>query len=898
MYPLRRHQKSNTHLESSAVTGEPTATPPGPAVTSGRSRWWSRPVGWIALVALAVVLALRIALWLSLPWLLNRTVEPYGLRCTYERLTLSLLTTDMEIRHLVLTAKDVSEPLADMEYCRAHVSVWSLAARRLVVYRVEVDGMEVMLLRDAQGTWRGLEGLIRLVARQSQPPPTATSQGHDSGQQLPPSLTNLRPPLDLEGLSLHHLLVRFRDEAVSPPVEARLDMNLRLSDVGSSTRKTRFQMLVSCEPILDQMVLEGIGSLGDAILDATFTCSGRGLHLEPLRAYLAALRLEPAAQTIDFGCSSQVHMAVVEPNAPAADVNRPPTARPKILRCQADLADLKLIADGRADVGLSRFSVAATVGPGRALQIQKVEIADGQAHLRRVHEQGFEVAGLSVVAGRGSTSLGANPIPTPQGPSSPTGIVPWQWSVGAVRLERLSLFWQDRVAVPETAAAIRLDQAQIGPIRPGRGSGLAGAPFQARFSGPGVFESCDLEGRADLLSPVKTCDLDLRVQGLSFKALGPYLDKLGLESDYEAGRFTCHLAASVGPRPSDGLLGCDLSVKGLRLEDRNELLGLEGLSLGGLQWDPGRSRLRLETLEITGQRLALGRDTQGRFGVLGFRFKGPGQARESAVTHEAPRTRSLTASIPAGPTVVGRTGRLEIGRLLWRDIEIVLRDEAVSSQPKVLRARLGMELTDLVLDLREPNAAPGPARYQAFLQIPPLLGEIRVTGSLTGQSPSGWGADLSVVGEGIDTREAAEYLRPLGLEPQIVSGDLKAQMHVDLTLRPEGLGLSVGVQDLQVRDGGQTLVGVDRLQVRNMLLGPILDIAEVQFDRPQVTLGRDPNGALLACGVRITPVPGARRHGSESARLCTSATWPSGKDRCDGPIRPCPSPWTSRRSIR
>jgi hypothetical protein len=821
---------------------------------------------------LAALVACRIVLWISLPWLLNRTVQPYGLSSSYERLTLSLLTMDMEARHLVLTAKDVAEPLADMEYFRAHVSPWSLAVGRLLIYRVEVDGMEVLLLRNNRGTWRGCEGIVNLLTRRPEPLRQAAPQAGDQKQRPATLLTSLRPPLDLEGLSLHHLVVRFRDEVVSPAVEARLDMNIRLSDVGSTSRKTAFQMLVSCQPILDHVVLEGVVAAGDRKLDATFSCSGRGLRLEPVRPYLELLGLEPQASTIDFGCTTDAHLALSEPNSPAADANTSPSARPRILHCQADLADLQVVADGLTDLGLGRLSLDASVGPGRVLQIRRIEIADGQAQIRRTRPQGLDVAGLRVVMGRGTGARRASSTPTAQEPpSQPQPLaMGWQWAVEGVRLERLGLSWQDRVTKPETAAALRLDQARIGRIQAGSGPGQAGTPIQVRLLGPGVFESCDVEGLADLVSPIKTLDVDLRVQGLSFKALAAYLDQAGLESEYNAGRLTCHVTATAGPRPSDGLLGGDLSIRGLRLEDRGELFALDGLNVSGVQWDPGRSRLRLETVEIAGQRMTVGRDSRGLFRVLGFRLRAPADAGRSSGPGTA-RQDSAAGQPASGRAVLVRSGRLEIGRLVWRDNEILLEDAAVSAKPKVLRARFGAELADLVLDLAEPNAAPGPARYEAVLQVPPLVGQFRVKGSLTGQSPYGWRTNLSVVGQGIDTREAAEYLRPLGLEPLISQGDLAAEAEVDLSFGAEGPILSAAVQKLMVHDGDQMLAGLDLLRIRDLLAGPVTRIAEIQVTGPQVTLGRDPNGALVVCGVRVTPVPHDKKPSSRPRSPSASA---------------------------
>ena len=151
---------------------------------------------WIFAILIGICVILRVILWASLPWFLSQAMERYGLQYTYERLNLSILTGDAELWHVELKPPETEEPLAHVEYCRADVSMVTLLARRLVVRRVEIDGMDVNVTRQADGTFPQFHQLLR-----SLPTKKSETAGPDTGTKPEPVLRDeidLTPPVKLD----------------------------------------------------------------------------------------------------------------------------------------------------------------------------------------------------------------------------------------------------------------------------------------------------------------------------------------------------------------------------------------------------------------------------------------------------------------------------------------------------------------------------------------------------------------------------------------------------------------------------------------------------------------------------------------------------------------------------
>ncbi len=55
------------------------------------------------------------------------------------------------------------EFIAHVEYCRADVSMTTLLARRLVVRRIEIDGMDVNVTRAKDGTFPQFQHLLNIL---------------------------------------------------------------------------------------------------------------------------------------------------------------------------------------------------------------------------------------------------------------------------------------------------------------------------------------------------------------------------------------------------------------------------------------------------------------------------------------------------------------------------------------------------------------------------------------------------------------------------------------------------------------------------------------------------------------------------------------------------------------
>ncbi|MCP4455241.1 MAG: hypothetical protein GY809_27590, partial [Planctomycetes bacterium] len=236
---------------------------------------WIQRLGRVLVCVLLIVLILRITLWLSLPWLLSHSAQRVGLRCEYEELNLSLTTGDMEAWHLRLIPTDSNDPLVDMEYCRANVSILSLFAQRLIVDRVEVDGIDITVMRESDGSFRGLHDLLALAQRPNAPTRKKRSPSDSEG---PIPRLSLDPHLRLRALRLQHAQIHYVDHSVTPRIDTLVDLTFRLSNLGYPQHQTRFQLSVASEPILNQLIIEGTALGTSNSLKTNFRCRVRGLH--------------------------------------------------------------------------------------------------------------------------------------------------------------------------------------------------------------------------------------------------------------------------------------------------------------------------------------------------------------------------------------------------------------------------------------------------------------------------------------------------------------------------------------------------------------------------------------------------------------------------------------------
>lgn len=872
--PVEQAAAAAVGSETSGTSGGPPDRPIGHQVQSRRPRWRRRLV-WAGIIIVAVVLALRIALWLSLPSIINKTMMSYGLEARYERLSLSLLTGDAELWHLVLVPTDSNTPLTDVEYCRAEVSPLTLLTHRLVVPRLEVDGLDISLTRAPDGTFPQLQTLLAVLRERNaaaQEPNTPAVSGPVS-----PRAVDLTPPFQVDALRLQHVQVHFQDMSVNPIFETRLDLNVRLSDLRSDKRRTRFQVILSSPPVLDQFLVEGIGSSDGRDLLAEVKVALQGLHPGAVEDYLAGLGLRPDGRNVAFTGAGSVRVQVqrvaeandvgVSGEQPHASGETAVQPLPSELQAHFEWQNTILTIDDREDFRLERAVVDANVPGSGAIRVGKVQVSHGTLHAWRRATGVLSAGGLQFV-GRPAPKTSAQPSAAGaevggregRAASASAGQTPGAWSLDGIEVRDVRLVLHDESVSPPADLILDLnDVAASSAASPSQGLILA-----ARLGAPGIVESLQVGGTMMLSSAQSSAALKLSGTGIRPDVLQPHLKRLGLESLYRGGTFACDVNATFASQES-GRIDASASVTNISLQDDGELFGLETVGIQGVRIDPNTGTTHVDQIEISGQRLALGRDEAGCLNVLGFRLTGSpsptgsGPVGSSTVPNGA-RASDADAVLDAGASATaGPPTRIEIGRISWHDNELTFVDRTVTPTKTIAVPDLGFELTNLVLGDDVGSAAP--ASLKAWLRSPGTFERVELSGTVTPQT-AGLSFDLGLNGAGLALTEAAPYLQELGVEPTMAKGGIDARMNGQVAWGAQGVRCSATVRDVAVKDGDVELAGLNRADVAQLELTDAgLRVERITIEQPRLTLSREESGALACAGLRLLP---AREPGPEA----------------------------------
>lgn len=863
--------------KAGGTPGSPPDRPVGHPVQGRRPRW-RRWLVWAGIVIVAVVVALRIALWLSLPWIINKTMMSYGLEARYERLSLSLLTGDAELWHLVLVPTDSNTPLTDVEYCRAEVSPLTLLTRRLVVPRLEVDGLDISLTRAADGTFPQLQTLLAVLRERS-----AVAQepnAHAASGPMSPRAVDLTPPLQMDALRLQHVQVRFQDLTVNPVFETRLDLNVRLSDLRSDKRRTRFQVILSSPPVLDQFLLEGIGSSDATGLLAEVKVALQGLHPGAVEDYLAGLGLRPDARNVAFTGAGSVRVRatyVAEANDIGASGEQPYASGetavqplPPELQAHLEWQNAVLTIDDLEHFRLESAVVDANMPGSGAIRIGKVQVSHGTLHAWRratgvLSAGGFQFVGRPPSATSAQPSAAGAEIVGRESRAVPASAdqTPGAWSLDGIEVRDVRLVLHDESVSPPADLVLDLnDVAASSAAPPSQGLTLA-----ARLGAPGIVESLQVGGTMMLSSAQSSAALKLAGTGIRPDVLQSHLTRLGLESLYEGGTFACDVNATFASQKG-GRFDASASVTNISLQDRGELLGLKTVAIQGVRIDPNTGVTHVDQIEVSGQRLALERDEAGCLTALGFRLVGsPSQAGSGPA---GARTSGADAVQDAGvATVGGPPIQIEIGRISWHDNELTFVDRKVTPAKTISVPDLGFELTDLVFSADVDSASP--ASLKAWLRSPGTLERVELSGTVT-PKPTGLSFDLDLNGASLALTEMASYLQGLGIEPTMTQGDIGARMNGQVAWGPEGVRCSATVSDVAIKDGDVELAGLNRLDVAQLELTNVgLRVERITIEQPRLALSREESGVLACVGLRLLP---AREPGPETQPVQAASTTP------------------------
>ncbi len=529
------------------------ADKPSPSTNGRKPRRWLFRLTVALLTLLVLILGLRLALAKSMPWLLNHTLEQVGLQGTYEKLHLSLLTGELELWHLRLSDTDPNQPLVHLEYCRADISTRSLLHKRLIIPRLDVDGLFVDVQRDSTGQWRGWSGLLT----RGQQPPQAPSSSSTPSTTAP---VNLTPPLQVDAVRLQHIRMHVQDPTQDPPIDIELQMHLRVSDLGSTRRPLQYTLGLSARPGLDLCVIEGEGTTAADRLQTRFEATLRGFRSQTLRPYLEAAGLDSASDSIQANLKGHLWLSLQE-----SDPNRPPS-----LHTGMQVDQLLLVADQQLGLKLQGLNVTLKQPQPQQFVLEQAVLKAGEIHLERDALGTLRFLGLAPMASS-----------SPPSPSAPTSS-PLTWAVETVTCENLNLLFHDRLCVTDTPLQVTIQQLQV---EPNQADPTLPSTFKAQLTAPGLMRRMQTQGQVRLHSDHLMAQCLTQTQGLTLARLRPYLVAAGWEPALKDGQFSAQLKVQKEDQAEAGQR-LDLALTNVSLTDDTELYHLDRLALIGLQLDP------------------------------------------------------------------------------------------------------------------------------------------------------------------------------------------------------------------------------------------------------------------------------------------------------------------------
>ncbi|MCB9897681.1 MAG: DUF748 domain-containing protein [Planctomycetes bacterium] len=811
-----------------------------------------KPGRWkrVLVLVLLVFVALRYTVLALLPSIVAGLAASQGLQCTYERLDLSLLGMDVELAHLDLAVADGTDPFLHVEYLRADVAVLALLTGDVIVRRVEIDGLDVDLQRDSAGRFAVLDGMAAMRPQNdeqaadetsaSDPAPAPTG---DSTPWAPPPLSS---PVQLDAVRVQHLHVALRDLSVDPPVQTRLDGNLRLSDLGSDSRPLRVGLTLSAVDVLDQLSLEIDASMPGELLGARLEIHGRGLHPGPLAGYLEPLGVHPVAEAIDLDLTARADLARREGDDPQ-------------LSGGVQLTSLRVAADGRDALSSGPLSIEAKRITDREIVLSQVTWAGLLARAEKRPEGHLRVAGLDLLGGPSSP-----PEETPPSEGEAPAL-----RLGTLTLAAVSLEFLDGSVTPAVPLALRLDALAVHDLDTAPADPEQPVTVDARLLLPGVLSALTLGVRATPFSDHARAAVQLDASGIAPNVLRPYLDAAGIESEFVDGRLALALDAGWDVA-ADGALSADAHLHDVALSDGDTtLLALGGVTLDRLDLSADGTQIDAGTLEVSGLRASAVNDASGALSIAGLRLlpTRPGAAASgasvaqpdataaNASAAQAPAVPAAASPSPAAPASDAPPPRVHVEALRWTDNQLAFRDESFIPPVELNVSDVGLELTQLALDTDPAATFPLSTDLRAWIRAPGVLEQLELSGAVR-PVETGARIDLALRAEGLRPDAAKPVLDAAGIVSELHDGRLALDVGVDLAQHDDALELDVALRDLLLSDGRRELFGLDAVTVDGLRSSPgRLALGTIAIERPRLSAARDARGDLHVLGLRVLALP-------------------------------------------
>ncbi len=864
------------------------SVPSSPKPSVSKLRRWSKR---LFLTALVLGLSLRASVGLVLPGIIDGFAESRGLRIHYENLDFSIFSGSLELWKLEVRKAptgsaggsaseedEEGELITLLEFLTADVEVSALLRGELIVHRAEIDGLDVYASRESleQG-W----SLASALPTQAEDDPETEELEDEVTPGEPQEFTgyDLSLPLELRAVRLQHLQLHLSDSARTPAFKTRLELNVRLTDLGLKRSPARIEVYAHGTHWLDTLEVDGKFRSQGTNLSAQLACQLGGLHIGRLGSYLEPLGLHPKAESLDMGMTCDVQIKGVDGGNQA-------------LTMEASVRDIELLADGEQCFAIDELSLNLPRIAPDGIQVETSTLRGLRVNAERGANGLLYVAGLEIVGapspGASPDSAGAPQEAAPaiadsatQGRDRPSSEAqPFSLHIAALRLEDGVFSFTDRSFLEPQELRWIIQSAELADIRLEPGHSIA---LRAQMSSPGVLEDLRVHGQLVPLGPQKTVELELAVAGIEPSRVQPYLAAMGLQSTFKAGSFGAKLVAQL-EEDADGRLQADLQVKDILLSDRSELFAIDQLRLKGLRYDPLDGSLHLAEVLWDGTRVSVRRDAQRElhfFGIATGSAQGalvaraPAPRRPASPRAQAPSSAqpvTPTGSAPASngqPTSPARTPlpRITIERIAWTNTAFHFLDESFSPARRLDLQNLGFELRGLDLGGQPSSQARPPAGFKLMFQAEGLAQELECSGTLQAQ-PGILDVSLAATCRGREMSYAAlsPWLAEIGIESVVRHGELDLRFSARIAQTDSGFEGDLELADLRFAEGEATFLALDEFKLASWKWNQQgLQNEGILVRGPRIALERDAQGALLALGLRV-PSAESRSKSSTSAK--------------------------------
>ncbi|MEM7163930.1 MAG: DUF748 domain-containing protein [Planctomycetota bacterium] len=817
---------------------------------SRRQKWLRRTL-W----CVGVLLVLRVALAIALPMIIDSALSHYGLACEYESLDVSLLGADTELWHFRLTTADGKTVYADTEYCRADLSVLDLFRGRVVARRLECDGVDLFLERNAAGELTLLRHFQSSGVPAPVPPAAPASET--------PEPIRIAAPLEISALRLQHAQVHFVDGSIDPPQRVRLDCHIRLSDFAHEERPTRFGVELAAPGVLPRLVLEGTSRLDDEQLQMDFEARLDALAIGSLDPYLNASGLGLRTRQVSGGFRGTLHV----------------TTNP-LSRATLEIVDVDLLSAGAQPVRLDTLTAVVGFAIDATPVIERVEVRGGEVTVQRHASGNWSCAGLELTGGSGTPAVVAGPQPLAPVPPARVPVAPLTPLVG---LERFAITdcevrVVDAFVGDAPPVGVRLDELAIARTA----EPAAGQSHSLVMNGAmaGVAARVAVTGQCELLPSSVSFSFDATATDYETEGLAAYLQGSGLELDLAGGASTCTVSgdAAFGDQV-EVALSVEMAHAVAASSRTSSAPGASArgkLQVSGVRVDPVSRRLDVERVEL--RRLAgdLLRDADGAWRLPGVTYRGQTGAGAKDPGASDPATATATAAAapanaatpqdpdPAAPLRASSAGvpwEVHVGSIVVDGTGARFDDKMTADVPFVC-ARLGLEARELTLGAGYPNRS---GTVHAYCEVPGLFGAIDFEAEVNHRNASSW-LTGSLRATNLSTARLVPYLPP----DLLVSGweSASAQCDVDLDLHvgdprrstPSSsnlLAIDLALRDLALHDGDATPFQCDRVDLQaGVATDGAVRVDELTIAAPVMTVQRDET-TLAALGLRLNVAPNA-----------------------------------------